>query len=89
MSDAKTRISFRIRKIDADLAQAIDGIDSDTLSELCRDGLRLVLGIRTTKRVEVTERTLVVPPAIAVDSGGVPVASKPAVFIPQKLRKET
>lgn len=54
-------ISFRLRKIDADLVEAIEGLDSEALSELCRDGLRLILGIRTTKRVEVMERALVIP----------------------------
>lgn len=65
--------SFRIRKIiDADLEAAIQNIDSNAISDLCRDGLRLVLGLTTTKRVEVTERPLTL---------GATIRSKPAVWI--------
>lgn len=56
----KTLISFRLRKeLDADLID-LDIAEAD-LPELCRNGLRLMLGIRTTKQVEVKEHPLVVP----------------------------
>lgn len=81
-------VSFRLRKIDEDLAKAIEGIDSDKLSEMCRDGLRLILGIRTTKRVEVTERALIVPEARAEtppanEKRTASQPSKPFVAVPQ------
>lgn len=69
----KTLISFRLRKdLDDDLIQ-ID-IPAEELAELCRNGLRLMLGIRTTKLVEVKERPLIVPAAAEQK------LSKPKVF---------
>jgi hypothetical protein len=53
--------SFRLRKIDADLEAAISSIDASALSDLCRDGLRMALGLTKTKRVEVVERPLMSP----------------------------
>lgn len=59
MSDnGRDRITFRLRNVDEDLREAIKGIDASRLSELTRDGLRLILGIKTTKRVEITERPI-------------------------------
>ncbi|NOV01323.1 hypothetical protein [Paenibacillus planticolens] len=58
----KSVISFRLRKhLDADLISAISQMDETILKDLCRDGLRLMLGIRTTKQIEVTEKTLNIP----------------------------
>ena len=54
----KKAISFRLRAIDDDLMQAIQNIESDVLSDLCRDGLRYMLGINTTKHVTVQEKPL-------------------------------
>lgn len=57
-----TPISFRLRKdLDADLIDLVDTIDRKKLNNLCRDGLRIMLGIRTTKTATVTERPLIVP----------------------------
>jgi hypothetical protein len=56
----KTLISFRLRKyLDADLIDL--EIDEDDLPELCRNGLRLMLGIRTTREMEVREKPLNIP----------------------------
>jgi hypothetical protein len=51
-------ITFRLRTIDDDLQNAIETMDSSTLSDLCRDGLRYMLGINTTKRMEMQEKPL-------------------------------
>lgn len=61
MSRKGNTFSFRLRKIDADLEAAIQNIDANAISDMCRDGLRLILGIKTTKRVEVTERPILKP----------------------------
>jgi hypothetical protein len=54
----KTFIAFRLRKeLDADLIAL--GIDENSLPDLCRDGLRLMLGIKTSKRVEVKEKPII------------------------------
>jgi hypothetical protein len=55
----KKAISFRLRAIDDDLIQAIQNIESDVLSNLCRDGLRYMLGLNTTKQVIIQEKPLV------------------------------
>lgn len=56
----KTHISFRLRKeLDADLIEL--NIAEEELPDLCRNGLRLMMGIRTSKQVEVKEHPLVVP----------------------------
>lgn len=55
----KTPISFRLRKdVDADLIAAVAGVDSRRIAELARDGLRLMLGIRTTRYATVVEKPL-------------------------------
>jgi hypothetical protein len=48
-------ITFRLRDVDADLQQATKDIDGKQLASLARDGLRLMLGITTTKRVQVVD----------------------------------
>lgn len=54
----KSVITFRLRKeLDADLIAL--GIEENVLPELCRNGLRLMLGIQTAKQVEVKERPIV------------------------------
>jgi hypothetical protein len=45
--------------LDADLIAL--GIDENSLPDLCRNGLRLMLGIQTAKQVEVKERPIVTP----------------------------
>ncbi|CAM4096327.1 hypothetical protein L1N85_10605 [Paenibacillus alkaliterrae] len=58
----KTHISFRLRKeLDDDLIEL--DIPQEDLPDLCRNGLRLMLGIRTNKQVEVREQPLEVPAA--------------------------
>lgn len=58
----KTPISFRLRKdVDADLIAAVAGVDSRRIAELARDGLRLMLGIRTTRYATVVEKPLEKP----------------------------
>lgn len=54
----KKAISFRLRAIDDDLIQAIQNIESDALSDLCRDGLRYMLGIDKTKQMVVEEKPI-------------------------------
>jgi hypothetical protein len=60
MSNKRKRdvISFRIRSIDADLREAIDGMDAAAISEACRNGLRLMLGKTKAPVVSVTEREI-------------------------------
>lgn len=89
-------ITFRLRKdLDADIKDAVKDMDKKTVSSLSRDGLRLMLGIRTTKSTTVIERPLVVPDRPLIDSDRAlprltteikskPVASKPAVYIPNR-----
>lgn len=72
-------ISFRLRKIDTDLENAIGHLNNQELSELCRSGLRIMLGIRTTKVMEVREREISIPEIKKTTS----LQSKPAVFRPQ------
>lgn len=54
----RSMISFRLRKIDDDLQTAINGIEGDDLSELCRNGLRLILGIKKTRERTVSSRPI-------------------------------
>lgn len=99
----KTPISFRLRKdLDADLIAAIEKLDKTALKALCRDGLRLMLGIRTTRTMELQERPLDLPQSLEqqrpVQKERVEVASstavstgrvipgRPAVFFPQQKR---
>jgi hypothetical protein len=51
----RTFFQFRLREVDADLKAAIDGMNGEQLANMARDGLRLMLGIRTTKRVQVVD----------------------------------
>jgi hypothetical protein len=77
----KTLITFRLRKdLDSDLIAA--NVDGVKLQDICRDGLRLMLGIRTTKQVEVKEKKIVLPPEQTVRT----IPGKPAVYIPNQRR---
>jgi hypothetical protein len=76
----RDRISFRLRSVDGDLRQATMGLTGDKLSDLARDGLRLILGIRTTKRVELTERIIIAKLPEPPQS----LRSKSAVFVPNR-----
>jgi len=76
----KTFIAFRLRKeLDADLI-GMD-ISEEQLPELCRNGLRLMLGLRTAKTIQVVEQPIAVQQPRAI-----PVVGKSAVFRPQKAR---
>ncbi|GIP38291.1 hypothetical protein J31TS4_15710 [Paenibacillus sp. J31TS4] len=67
----KRFVGFRLRKqYDDDLYDAIKAMDGQEISELCRTGLRLALGIRTEKVQTIQERPI----------------SVPKVFIPQPRR---
>lgn len=55
-------ITLRFRKqLDDDLKEAVKGLEDGMLSSLVRDGLRLMLGIRTTKKIHVIESVLSIP----------------------------
>lgn len=55
-------ITLRFRKkLDDDLKEAIKNLEDGVLSSLVRDGLRLMLGIRTTKTLQVIECSLKIP----------------------------
>lgn len=71
-----TKVDFRFRKeIDADLIRATSHLNKKEVNQLCKDGLRLMLGIRTTKKAVITEQLISQP---------VTIQSKPAVFIPKR-----
>lgn len=73
-------VRFRFRKnLDNDLKEATKNIGEGELSELCRNGLRLMLGIRTTRLLEVTERQIV--PTTLRESDPVSVNNKTAPVI--------
>jgi hypothetical protein len=60
----KTMISFRLRNVlDADLI-ALE-VDEEKLADICRDGLRLMLGIRTAKHIEVKEKVIALPTSVS------------------------
>ncbi|MFH5181175.1 hypothetical protein ACHHV8_36750 [Paenibacillus sp. TAB 01] len=93
----KTPISFRLRKdLDADLIKAVEKLDKRALKALCRDGLRLMLGIRTTRTIEFQERPLSLPqfpvrpddPAMSIDPGqGAAPVNKPTIYVPGRQNK--
>lgn len=71
----KTLITFRLRKdLDADLI-GMD-VSEKELVELCRNGLRLMLGIKTAPTVTVTQQP--------IQSTAKQVPSKPAAWTPNR-----
>lgn len=83
----ETPISFRLRKdLDADIINAVEALDKKTVNRLCRDGLRIMLGIRTTRVRAVQEHPLQLPEEVR-EHAGKTLPGKPAVFIP-KGRKD-
>ena len=71
-----TKVDFRLRKeLDADLIRATSHLNKGDLNQLCKDGLRLMLGICTTRKSMITEQPILQPKTIP---------SKPAVFIPKR-----
>lgn len=58
MADGKQTISFRIRKIDSDLSEAVAKLGKDEIADLARNGMRLMLGIGTTRTAQVIERPI-------------------------------
>lgn len=95
MSDnVREKIEARLRKQhDDDLREATAGIESGILSEMVRDGLRIMLGIRTKRQFEIKERPILVPPLQSnsqtmrrtVVDAGKPVPGKPAIFKPSNI----
>lgn len=80
----KTAISFRLRKeLDSDLISAIENLDRQNLNNLCRDGLRLMLGIRTAKSTTIIERPLLVPAPLQ-NSMSKTIVSPASVYIPKR-----
>lgn len=78
----KTPISFRLRHdIDADLISAVEKLDRKKLNSLCRDGLRYMLGIQTTKTTVVIEKPLT--PHVIAEENSVVISRKSAVYIPK------
>lgn len=79
-------VTCRFRKgLDADLIAATEQIAAGELSEMARNGLRLMLGIRTAKTMEVRERPLQIPSNVPlVQSESVKPAAPAALFISQK-----
>jgi hypothetical protein len=76
----KTPISFRLRKdMDIDLIQAVAGLEQKRIVELCRTGLRLALGIKTQRVVEIKEQPVTVKGVTAR------IGNKP--FVPVKEGK--
>lgn len=62
-------IGFRLRKqLDDDIHNAVKDLDGDSISEIARTGLRMVLGITSQKVVIVQERPV----------------PHPKVFVPKK-----
>lgn len=58
-------VGARLRKgMDEDLVEATQSMDASSKSELIRQGLRLALGIRTEKVIEVKVRPVVATPKI-------------------------
>ncbi|MGO4268233.1 hypothetical protein AB4Z22_00050 [Paenibacillus sp. TAF58] len=87
----KTLISFRLRKdLDTDLIAA--NVDESRLPDLCRDGLRLMLGIGTTRQLEVRETPIIANQANVQNRTKEKTAhspantGKPTVFIPNKKK---
>lgn len=87
----RDRISFRLRNVDGDLREATKGLDSDKLSDLARDGLRLILGIRTTKsaRIEIAERPIVIKTESAVAVNDRPSDNTSNTASDAKIRPQT
>lgn len=93
-------VSVRFRKdLDADLVQATEGLSKNVLSDMCRNGLRLMLGIKTARSVEVHERPILPihsqPRVIEQHQQTIkleekektaPSRTRPAVFIPGQKR---
>jgi hypothetical protein len=75
--------SVRFRKIDFDLKEATKDLDEGAISELARNGLRLMLGIRTAKQIQITEKLITLPSTLE-QTRTTQLVSKPAVFIPKR-----
>jgi hypothetical protein len=68
--------------LDADLIAATEYLTNGELSDLVRNGLRLMLGIRTARKVEVHERMLMIPDAKEKTGAGNPASAY--VNLPKK-----
>ncbi|OMF54662.1 hypothetical protein BK138_16005 [Paenibacillus rhizosphaerae] len=87
----RERLTVRFRKVlDADLREASTGLTEGELSNLARDGLRIMLGIRTTRIAAIQEKPLALPnegrrelkKEVETVRTGKMLPSKPAVFVP-------
>lgn len=78
-------VSFRLRKeVDADIISAISRMSKKEINELSRDGLRLMLGFKSTRSNTIVERPLIRRPAYRDDAESRLVPCKPAVYIPHR-----
>lgn len=70
-------ISFRFRKeLDDDIIEAIADMERQDITELCKKGLRIMLGIRMERTFQVAEKPLVIPQPKPIG------AAKPKLFTP-------
>ncbi|GIP38618.1 hypothetical protein J31TS4_18980 [Paenibacillus sp. J31TS4] len=75
----KTLISFRLRKeLDADLIAA--DIPDEEVKQLCRDGLRIMLGMRSKPALEVRAMPLSIPQPQQQKTAR--LQGRPAVYVP-------
>jgi hypothetical protein len=82
MADRTKTISFRIRTIDTDLTEAIAAISKDELAQKCRDGLRMIFGISTTR----TARVQIIETPISISQPApkpIQLQQKPSMWKPQ------
>ncbi|TYP68887.1 hypothetical protein [Paenibacillus methanolicus] len=89
MSDkVRRKLEARLRDgRDEDLKEATAGLSSGVLSEMVRDGMRLMLGIRTKMATEIKERPLIVPPPDR--STTLPSRPQPLDIILQQSKEKT
>ncbi|HYK57359.1 MAG TPA: hypothetical protein VEV15_12900 [Flavisolibacter sp.] len=74
-------ISFRLRKIDSDLEKAIAGMEKEQIADACRNGLRVMLGITTTRMTQTVEKAIVLPSSPFPQKKDVVTPSSPVVAI--------
>lgn len=81
-----TPISFRLRKdLDADLINVVETMDKKLVNRMCRDGLRIMLGIRTTRITAVHEQPLSIPVLEVMKKDQIKtLQGKPAVYVPKR-----
>jgi Arc/MetJ-type ribon-helix-helix transcriptional regulator len=81
-------ITLRFRKqLDDDLKDAVGKLEDVILSDLVRDGLRLMLGIRTTKKLHVTESVLPLPASLYDVNHDIPTQGHERQIDPQRTSR--